>query len=98
MRTFSNKLVTLFSNMAQGVGETQVSLKRHLEALSKQIYDIDIQIQTFKQQGNLMCISNLEAAKTELQKLILQAQIKLEHKRARARTGGDRLVSGESRV
>ena len=65
--------------MAQGGGvvESQAELKRKLDQLSSQIHQIDLQIQTFKEQGNAQHITNLEAAKLEIQKSVVDTQIKL---------------------
>ena len=63
MKEFSHKLVTFFLNMVQAGGVSQVSLKRELDQLSKEIYDIDLKIQQLKQVGNLTHVPNLEAAK-----------------------------------
>ena len=49
--------------MAQGRSDTQASLKRQIDDLRKQIYDVDLEVQKFRLQGNLIHIPNLEAAK-----------------------------------
>ena len=57
---------------------SQAALKRQIDSLSAQIYQIDLQIQKFKQQAQPQHIPNLEAAKLELQKQIVKAQVDLE--------------------
>ena len=70
--------------MAAGV--SQASLKRELDALLKQIYEIDIKIQQFKsQQQNHHHIPNLEAAKVDIQRKIVDKQIQLELKKAQGK-------------
>ena len=71
--------------MAQGGPVSQVQLKRELEELSRQIFEIDLKIQSFKQQGNSNHIPKLEAAKAEMTKKIQQKQIELEIKKAQSR-------------
>ena len=64
--------------MAEG-GHTQASLKREIDDISKQIFKIDIKIQSFQSQGpNNLHIPALQEAKLELQKKIVQLQIQLE--------------------
>ena len=67
--------------MAQG-SHTLVDLKMKLDKLSEQIFDIDLQIQKFKQQRNLQHIPNLEAAKVTIQNDIVDLQIQFELKKA----------------
>ena len=45
-QTGVNLLVTFFFTMAEG-RHTQASLKREIEDISKQIFEIDIKIQSF---------------------------------------------------
>ena len=59
-----------------GCAVSQVQLKRDLDSLSKQIFDIDLAIQ------NTQTIANLEAAKVKIQKKIVAKQIELELKQA----------------
>ena len=61
---------------------SQVQLKRDLDSLSKQIFNIDLAIQRQQGPGNTQTIANLEAAKVEIQKEILAKQIELELKQA----------------
>ena len=49
MREFSYKLVTFFLNITQAGDVSQFIFKRKLDQLAKEIYDIDIRIQQFKQ-------------------------------------------------
>ena len=49
-QTGVNLFVTFFFTMAEG-GHTQASLKREIDNISKQIFKIDIKIQSFKSQG-----------------------------------------------
>ena len=54
--------------MAEGErAVSQVQLKRDLDSLSKQIFNIDLAIQR-QGLGNTQTIANLEAAKVEIQK------------------------------
>ena len=69
--------------MADG-GRTQASLKREIEDISKQIFEIDIKIQSFQSQGpNNPHIPALKEAKLELQKKIVQLEIQLEYTKAK---------------
>ena len=70
--------------MAQG-GPSQAQLKRELEELSRQIFEIDIKIQSFSQQGNNNHIPALEAVIDEITKKIQQKQVELEIKKAQSR-------------
>ena len=58
------------------------SLKCKLDDLSKQIFEIDLKIQTFAQQNKQQEVSNLKAAKVQLQKNIVDLQIQYELKKA----------------
>ena len=75
MRKYSHKFVNFTLIIAQGSGlfESQAKLKRKLDQLSSQIY----QIQTFKQQGNTLHIGNMKTTKIELQTSVVDSQIKL---------------------
>ena len=64
--------------MAEGGRVSLAQLKRELDSLSQQIFQIDLKIQQFRQQNNTQHISNLEAAKKDLEHQILQKQIALE--------------------
>ena len=68
--------------MAEGGRVSQAQLKRDLDSLSKQIFDIDLPIQRQQASGNTQTIANLEAAKVEIQKEIVAKQIELELKQA----------------
>ena len=62
---------------------TQASLKREIEDILKQIFEIDIKIQSFQSQGpKNPQIPAWKEAKLELQKKILQLEIQLEYTRA----------------
>ena len=59
------------------------SLKWEIEDILKQIFEIDIKIQSFQSQGpNNPHISALKEAKLELQKKIVQFEIQLQYTRA----------------
>ena len=62
MREFSHKLVTFFSNIVQD-RPSQAQLKRDIDEIFRQIFEMDLKIQDFKQQGNYEHIFELEAAK-----------------------------------
>ena len=65
--------------MAEG-GHTQASLKKEIEDISKQIFEINIKIQSFQSQGpNNPHIPALKEAKLELQKKIVQLEIQLQY-------------------
>ena len=64
--------------MAENGRMSQTALKRHIDSLSDQIYQIDLQVQKFKQQAQPQHIPNLDAAKKELQKQIVKVQVDLE--------------------
>ena len=68
--------------MAKGGHVFLAQLKCEIDSLSQQIFQIDLKIQQFRQQNNTQHISNLEAAKKELQQQILQKQIALEWQQA----------------
>ena len=74
--------------MAKG-GSSDLSkaqIKRDLEQLGKDLYNIDLQIQKVKSEGNdRNQISNLEEAKRIIQKDVLGKQIQLELKVAQSR-------------
>ena len=69
--------------MAEGGRVSLGQLKRDLDSLSQQIFQIDLKIQQFRQQNNTQHIPNLKAAKKELQQQILQKQIALEWQQAK---------------
>ena len=81
MREFSYKLVTFTLIMAEG-GVYHAELKRELNSLSKEIFDIDLRIQIFRAQDNATQEPVLKALKVEIQKKIVQLEIKLEYKKA----------------
>ena len=57
--------------MAEGGDLSSLSLaqlKRNIDQLSKEIYEIDLRIQSFRAQRNNTHISAIEAAKHEIQK------------------------------
>ena len=56
--------------MVQDGPISQAHLKRELEELSRQIFKIDLKIQSFRQQRNNTYIPALKAVKVELQKQI----------------------------
>ena len=66
-------------------GPSQAELKRRLDSLSKQIFEIDLKIQSFRTQGKVDTVCDLEAAKLELQKQIVSLQIDLELAKAKAK-------------
>ena len=65
---------------------SKVQIKHDLEQLGKDLYNIDLQIQKVKSQGNDQHqIANLEEVKVIIQKDIVQKQIQLELKDAQSR-------------
>ena len=56
----------------------QAAIKQELNSISSQIYQIDLQIQNFRQQGNQKVMPCLKAAKLELQKKVVNLQIQLK--------------------
>ena len=69
--------------MATG-GLSQAALKRKIDALSRQIFEIDLKIQSFRhQEDKVEDIHNLEAAKLQLQQDIVSLQINLELAKAK---------------
>ena len=66
-------------------GPSQAELKCRLDSLSKQIFEIDLKIQSFRTQGKVDTVRDLEAAKLELQKQIVSLQIDLELAKAKAK-------------
>ena len=83
MREFSHKLVTF--EMAQGDEVSQAQCKRELDQLSKEIFEIDLKIHSFRAQGNNTHIPVLEAARAEITKQIQQCQVQLELKKAQTK-------------
>ena len=65
--------LSLALDMAQ-CGPSQAAPKRELDRLLAEIYQIDLQIQIFRQQGNSWHIANLKAAKLELRKRVVDVQ------------------------
>ena len=69
--------------MATG-GLSQAALKRKIESVSKQTFEIDLKIQSFRQQeGKVEAVRYLEAAKLQLQQDIVSLQINLELAKAK---------------
>ena len=66
-------------------GPSQAELKRRLDSRSQQIFEIDLKIQSFRTQGKVDTVRDLEAAKLELQKQIVSLQIDLELVKAKAK-------------
>lgn len=64
-------------------GTSLAALKRKLDDLSKQIFEIDLKIQTLAQQNKQQEVSNLKAAKVQLQKDVVDLQIQYELQKAR---------------
>ena len=65
-------------------GLSQAALKRKIDSLSKQIFEIDLKIQSFRhQEDKVEDIHNLEAAKLQLQQDIVSLQINLELAKAK---------------
>ena len=64
--------------MAEGGEVSQAQLKRELIQLSKEIFEIDLNIQSSRDQGNNTHIPALEATKLEIQKQIVKSQVQLE--------------------
>ena len=69
--------------MATG-GLSQAALKWKIDSLSRQIFEIDLKIQSFRyQEDKVEDIRNLEAAKLQLQQDIVSLQINLELAKAK---------------
>ena len=69
--------------MATG-GLSQAALKRKIDSLSRQIFEIDLKIQSVRhQEDKVEDIRNLEAAKLQLQQDIVSLQINLELAKAK---------------
>ena len=64
------------------MGTSLAALKCKLDDLSKQIFEIDLKIQTLAQQNKQQEVSNLKAAKVQLQKDIVDLQIQYKFKKA----------------
>ena len=64
-------------------GTSLAALKRKLDDLSKQIFEIDLKIQTLAQQNKQQEVSNLKAAKVQLQEDVVDLQIQYELQKAR---------------
>ena len=64
-------------------GTSLAALKRKLDDLSKHIFEIDLKIQTLAQQNKQQEVSNLKAAKVQLQKDVVDLQIQYELQKAR---------------
>ena len=64
-------------------GTSLAALKRKLDDLSKQIFEIDLKIQTLAKQNKQQEVSNLKAAKVQLQKDVIDLQIQYELQKAR---------------
>ena len=64
-------------------GTFLAALKRKLDDLSKQIFEIDLKIQTLAQQNKQQEVSNLKAAKVQLQKDVVDLQIQYELQKVR---------------
>ena len=62
-QTGVNLFVTFFFTMAEG-GRTQDSLKREIEDILKQIFEIDIKTQSFQSQGPNKSHTSIKGAKT----------------------------------
>ena len=74
--------------MAEGGASdlSKAQIKCDLEQIGKDLYNIDLQIQKVKSQGNdRHQIDNLEEAKRIIQKDVVQKQIQLELKDAQSR-------------
>ena len=69
--------------MAKG-GLSQAAVKRKIESVSKQIFEIDLKIQSFRQQEDKVeAVRNLGAAKLQLQQDIVSLQVTLELAKAK---------------
>ena len=75
-------LITFFLAMATGgCSFSLAGLKRKLDDLAKQIFEIDLKIQQFKQQNK--DIADLQEAKRILQQDIVSTQIQFELQKAK---------------
>ena len=63
-------------------GTSLAALKHKLDDLSKQIFEIDLKIQTLAQQNKQQEVSNLKATKVQLQKDVVDLQIQYKLKKA----------------
>ena len=72
-----------------GAGPTfsQAELKLKIDSVSKDIYFIDLELQKIRQSGGNSGdrVQNLQAAKLDLQKQVVQLQVQLELKKAQSR-------------
>ena len=67
---------------------SKVQLKRHSDNLSHDLYNIDLQIQNLKQQGDRQWeIKRLEQANLQVQKQVVTKQVELEIRNAQMRRG-----------
>ena len=63
---------------------SQAALKQKIESVSKQIFEIDLKILSFRQQEDKVeAVRNLEAAKLQIQQDIVSLQINLELAKAK---------------
>ena len=69
--------------MAQGGGPSLAELKRQLDSLARDLFNIDLQIQQVKQGNpNPNSLQRLEQARSQIKDKILQKQIQFELKKA----------------
>ena len=69
--------------MVQGGGPSLAELKRHLDSLAWDLFNIDLQIQQVKQGNpNPNSLQRLEQARSQIKDEILQKEIQFELKKA----------------
>ena len=69
--------------MAQGGGPSLAELKRQLDSLTRDLFNIDLQIQQVKEgKANPNSVERLEQARSQIKDDILQKEIQFELKKA----------------
>ena len=72
--------------MAEGSSVSKAQLKRELDSLSRDLFNLDLQIQDLKRQPNTQAqIRQLEQAKLQVQEKGMEKQIELEIKEVQTR-------------
>ena len=82
------KLVTFLPDKADGSGTnskvSEAQLKRKIDSLAHDLFNIDLQIQQIKQQGqHQQQTATLERVKLQIQEEIVAKEIKLEYEKAK---------------
>ena len=77
--TWDDLDVTLFFKMAEGGSMSKGQLKREIESLGKDLFNLDLQIQDLRTKANMEDqIKRLEQAKYQVQQEVVAKQIALE--------------------